>query len=174
MMNNQNTPVISFVAAQSGSGKTTLLEKVVGRLKADGIRLAVIKHDAHQFDIDKPGKDTWRMAKAGADIVAISSPAKLAVIEKVETEKSLDDLIAMISDVDLILTEGFKQGNKPKIEVFRSEVCKELICPPNELLAVASDIQWDIGVPCYRIDDVEGIVTAVKQYIADFTGSSLA
>lgn len=173
MVNNQHTPVISFVAGKSGSGKTTLLEKVVSRLKADGMRLAVIKHDAHQFEVDKPGKDTWRMAKAGADIVVISSPAKLAIIENVGKEKNLDELIAMISDVDLILTEGFKRGNKPKIEVLRSEVNKEPVCHPDELLAVASDVHWDIGVPCYHIDDVEGVVATIKLYIADFTGSRL-
>lgn len=166
-MNNQLTPVISFVA-KSGTGKTTLLEKVIRRLKEEAIRLAVIKHDAHQFEMDKPGKDTWRIAQAGADIVAISSPEKLAIIEKVNDEKSLDDLIAMISDVDLILTEGFKRGNKPKIEVFRSELHSTLLCDSNELLAIASDIKWDIGVPCYHIDDVEGVVNKVKQYMVDF------
>jgi molybdopterin-guanine dinucleotide biosynthesis protein B len=166
-MNNQRTPVISFVA-KSGSGKTTLLEKVIRRLKEDGIKLAIIKHDAHQFDMDKPGKDTWRMAQAGADIIAISSPSKVAIIEKVDEEKKLDEVIAMISDVDLILTEGFKLSGKPKIEVFRSEVHRELLCDSNELLAVASDIEWNIGVPCYNIDDVVGIVGEVKRYMNNF------
>jgi len=167
-MGNQCTPVISFVARSSGSGKTTLLEKVIKRLREDGIKLAVIKHDAHQFEIDKPEKDTWKLAQAGADIVAISSPQKVAIIEKVDEEKDLDEVIGMISRVDLILTEGFKCSDKPKIEVFRSEVHKELLFTANELLAVASDIEWDIGVPCYHIDDVEGITREVKQYMKLF------
>jgi len=169
-MENQATPVLSFVA-KSGSGKTTLLEKVIRRLKEEGIRLAVIKHDAHQFDMDRPGKDTWKIAQAGADIVAISSPAKVAVIEKVDEEKNLDEVIAMLSKVDLILTEGFKRGNKPKIEVFRSDAHKDLLCTPNELVAIASDIKWEIGVPCYDINDVEGIVKEVLKYMKNFSAS---
>ena len=172
-MNNQDTPVISFVA-KSGAGKTTLLEKVVKRLKEHGIRLAVIKHDAHQFDMDKPGKDTWRLAQAGADITAISSPAKVAVIEKVGDEKQLDEIIGMISPVDLVLTEGFKQGNKPKIEVFRSAAHQELLCNAGELLAIASDVKWEMGVPCYDINDIAGITGEVLRYMRDFSTAAAA
>jgi molybdopterin-guanine dinucleotide biosynthesis protein B len=168
-MNNQSIPVISFVA-KSGSGKTTLLEKVIKRLKEENIKLAVIKHDAHQFDMDKPGKDTWKLAQAGADIVAISSPTKVAVIEKVEEEKKLDEVISMLSPVDLILTEGYKTGNKPKIEVFRSAAHQELLCSASELIAIASDVNLNIGVPCYDINDVEGIVREVIGYMKKFGG----
>jgi molybdopterin-guanine dinucleotide biosynthesis protein MobB len=161
---NANTPVISFVAAHSGSGKTTLLEKVIRILKARGCKLAVIKHDAHRFEMDYPGKDTWKVAQAGADIVAISSPEKIAIIEKVEEEKSLDQVIASLAKVDIIITEGFKRSDKPKIEVFRSDVSDELFCKPQELIAVASDRKWDIGVPCYSLDDAEAIANAVLEY----------
>lgn len=169
-MNNQNlnTPVITFVA-KSGSGKTTLLEKVIQSLKTKGYKLAVIKHDAHRFDMDKPGKDTWRMSQAGADIVAISSPEKVAIIEKVEEERTLDEVIATLSKVDIILTEGFKRSDKPKIEVSRSEVNTELLCEPHELLAIASDISWDVGVPCHHIDDVEGVVSEIIKYVNNFS-----
>jgi len=165
---NLNTPVITFVA-KSGSGKTTILEKVITSLKIKGYKLAVIKHDAHRFDMDKPGKDTWRMSQAGADIVAISSPEKVAVIEKVEEERTLDAVIASLSKVDIILTEGFKRSNKPKIEISRSDVDKELLCEPNELLAIASDISWDVGVPCYHINDVDGVVSEVIKYVINFS-----
>lgn len=157
MIANYNTPVITFVA-NSGSGKTTLLEKVIASLKSKRYKLAVIKHDAHHFDMDKPGKDTWRMTQAGADIVAISSPEKVALIEQVEVEKSLDEVIATLSKVDIILTEGFKRSDKPKIEISRSEVSRELLCEPGELLAIASDIAWDVGVPCHHINDIEAVV----------------
>ena len=155
-MNHQCIPVISFVAGKSGSGKTTLLEKVIKRLKEDGIRVASIKHDVHDFDMDKPGKDTWRLAQAGSDIVAISSPGKVAII-------------AMISGVDLIVTEGFKLGSKPKIEVHRSVVHGELVCKTSELLAIASDVVWDVGVPCFSINDVEGIAGHIKWYTDTFS-----
>ncbi|MHB8073642.1 molybdopterin-guanine dinucleotide biosynthesis protein B [Desulfosporosinus fructosivorans] len=165
MVQNSSIPVISFVAAKSGSGKTTLMVKVIRELRAEGLKIATIKHDAHSFDMDKPGKDTWRLAEAGANIVAISSPKKLAIIEKVE-EKTLDEIIERISGVDLILTEGFKKGGKPSIEVFRSAVHRELLGEAVQRLAIASDIPWDIGVPCYHVDDVDGVVKEIKNYIA--------
>jgi molybdopterin-guanine dinucleotide biosynthesis protein MobB len=160
-------PLISFVG-KSCSGKTTLLEKVIKELKSTGLRLAVIKHDAHSFEIDYPGKDSWRHAKAGADIVVISSPKKVAIIEERISELSLQDIIKRIDNVDIILTEGYKRENSPKIEVFRSTVHKELLCSPCELLALASDVPWDIGVPYYDINDVIGIVDLIKKYIISF------
>ncbi|MGB9791025.1 MAG: molybdopterin-guanine dinucleotide biosynthesis protein B [Thermacetogeniaceae bacterium] len=163
-------PVISIVG-KSGVGKTTLLEKVIKRLKEDGIRVAAIKHDAHRFEMDKPGKDTWRMAQAGADVVVISSPEKFAMIAKVDEEKSLDEIVAMLPDVDVVLTEGYKRGDKPKIEVHRSEVHKERLCSADELLAIVSDVEWDDlhGVPQYRLDDIEGIVAEIKRYIESYS-----
>ena len=89
---NNNKPVITIVG-KSGSGKTTLLEKIIQQLKKDEIRIAVINHDAHRFEMDRPGKDTWRMAQAGADVVAISSSEKVAMIEKVNKEKALMKLL---------------------------------------------------------------------------------
>lgn len=170
-MDRCRIPVISFVAAKSGSGKTTLLEQVIKRLKAEGLRIACIKHDGHGFAMDKEGKDTWRFSQAGADIVAISSPRKVAVIEQTAKEKTLDEICAMIADVDLILTEGFKLDDKPKIEVHRSSIHDRLICKPNELLAIASDTQWDIGVPCFHINDIEGIAEQVKWYMENYAVS---
>lgn len=159
-------PVISFVA-KSGTGKTTLLEKVIRELKKQNLRVAVIKH-AHDFEIDRPGKDSWRHAKAGADIVAISSLGKFAIIEKRPKEVTLDEIISRISGVDVILTEGYKKENKPKIEVFRSKVGSELLSKPEELIAIASDVRLDVGVPCYDINDAEGIAREIQNYISKF------
>lgn len=157
--------VVISVVAKSGSGKTTLLEKVIRILKEKNIKLAVIKHDAHSFEMDKPGKDTWRHAQAGADIIAISSPEKFAMIEKRERELTLDEIVDRIEGVDLIITEGFKRQNKPKIEVFRSTAHSTLLCEPQELIAIASDIPWDIGVPCYHIDDATGIAEEIINFM---------
>lgn len=166
----KSKPVISIVG-KSGAGKTTLLEKVIRRLKEDGIKVAAIKHDAHRFEMDKPGKDTWRMAQAGADVVVISSSEKFAMIAKVEQEKSLDELVEMLPDVDVVLTEGYKRGDKPKIEVYRSEVHKERLCSADELLAIVTDVRWDdLGdVPQYQLDDIEGVVGEIKRYIESFS-----
>ncbi len=128
-MNNQDTPVISFVA-KSGAGKTTLLEKLIKRLKEHGIRLAVIKHDAHQFDMDKPGKDTWRLTQAGADITAISSPAKVAVIEKVSDEKQLDEIIGMIPLLSWCLPKGLNRGTSRKLRYSGRQLIKSCCVMP--------------------------------------------
>ncbi len=126
----RNIPIISVVG-KSGSGKTTFLEKLIARLKEKGYSVGTVKHDVHGFDIDKPGKDTWRHKQAGADMVLISSPEKLALIKDVNRDHRLDELRQhYIDDVDIVLTEGYKSGDKPKIEVFRpgihdSELCDE-------------------------------------------------
>ncbi|MEK7353838.1 MAG: molybdopterin-guanine dinucleotide biosynthesis protein B, partial [Chloroflexota bacterium] len=115
-------PFVSIVG-KSDVGKTTFLEKLIRELKGRGYRVAVIKHDCHGFDIDHPGKDTWRMAEAGSDVVVISSPNKMAMIKRTDHELSLDELEARImGGVDIILTEGYKHGDKPKIEISRKAV----------------------------------------------------
>ncbi len=156
-------PVVSVVG-KSDMGKTTLLEKLIPELKSRGYRVATIKHDAHSFDIDHPGKDTWRHGQAGSDVVVISSPAKVAMISKVDREKSLDEVIAMLPPVDIILTEGFKRANKPKIEVYRSGTGQEgLLCGAEELIAIASDQVFDLGVPCFGLDDAIGLVNLLEE-----------
>jgi molybdopterin-guanine dinucleotide biosynthesis protein B len=160
-------PIVSIIG-KSDSGKTTLIEKLIPELNQRGYHVGTIKHDAHTFDIDREGKDTWRHAKAGARTVVISSPAKLAVIKEVDVEHDLDALSKyMDGEVDIILTEGYKRGDKEKIEVFRSEVHKELMSTAEDkLVAVASDVEMDPGLPCYHIDDVKGIADFIeKRYL---------
>lgn len=158
LMNSAQTPVVSIVAQHSNSGKTTLLEKLLREAKKRSWRVAVVKHDAHEFDMDKPGKDSWRFAQAGADVVAISSPHKMAILENRELERTLDEVLERLpDDVNLIFTEGYKHGSKPKIEVFRSEVHQALFCKPEELIAIASDVKFEVGVPCFELDDAVGI-----------------
>lgn len=155
-------PVISIVGGKSNSGKTTLLEKIIREAKRRGWRVATLKHDVHGFEMDQPGKDTWRHAQAGADVVAISSPHKIAILEKVADDQPLDEVLARIQGVDVIFTEGYKHGNKPKIEVFRSAVHQDLFSKPEELIAIASDITFNNGIPCFGLDDVEGICDLIE------------
>ncbi|MGE4271350.1 MAG: molybdopterin-guanine dinucleotide biosynthesis protein B [Desulfitobacterium sp.] len=150
-------PVVSIVGQHSNSGKTTLLVKLLTEAKRRGWRVAAVKHDVHGFEMDKPGKDTWRFAQAGADVVVISSQEKMAMIEKVKEELTLEQVITRIPQVDLIFTEGYKHGNQPRIEVFRSAVHQELLSKPEQLIAIASDISFDLGVPCFDLDDAVGI-----------------
>lgn len=155
-------PIISVVG-KSNVGKTTLLEKLLPEIKRRGYRVATIKHDVHGFNIDQPGKDTWRHARAGADLVVISSPQKMATIEKVDRERTLDEIANKLENVDLIITEGYKRQDKPKIEVFRSEVSDTLLCEKEELLAVATNVPLNIGVPEFDLDDSAGIVDLIQE-----------
>ncbi|NJD90624.1 MAG: molybdopterin-guanine dinucleotide biosynthesis protein B [Geobacter sp.] len=156
---------ISFVA-KSGTGKTTLLEKVIGELKKSGWRVGVITHDAHRFDIAHPGKDSHRLTAAGADTMLISSPEKLALSKQHAAAPPIRELIATyFSDVDIVLTEGFKQGDLPKIEVHRSERSATLICRgvnhDPTLLAIASDAELEVDVPLFDINDAAGIAAFI-------------
>jgi len=161
---------VSFVA-KSGTGKTTLLEKVISELKGRGYRVGVIKHDAHRFDIDHPGKDSHRLTAAGADTMLISSAKKLAVIKKHAACPPIEKLITTyFGDVDLVLTEGFKKNGLPKIEVHRRERCATLICRGEEydssLIAVASDEPLDLDVPVLDLNN--------PVQVADFVVRALA
>ncbi len=112
-------PVISFVG-RSDCGKTTYLEKLIRELKNRNYKVAILKHDVHGFEMDRPGKDTWRHAQAGADVVCISSPQKMAMIKKVDQELTLKEAVQYIDGVDIIFTEGYKREAETRIEVFRS------------------------------------------------------
>lgn len=155
-------PVISIVGGKSNSGKTTLLVKLIREAKRRGWRVATLKHDVHGFEMDQPGKDTWRHDRAGADVVAISSPKRIAILERVSDDQPLDEVLARIHGVDVIFTEGYKHANKPKIEVYRSAVHQELFSKLEELIAIASDVEFDNGIPCFGLDDVQGICDLIE------------
>ncbi len=155
-------PIICVVG-RSEVGKTTLLEKLIPELKGRGYRVATVKHHAHAgFEIDQPGKDTWRHAQAGSDHVVIAAPDKVASIRRVEREPTLDEIAATIEDVDIILTEGYKHTDKPKIEVVRAARGTLPICAPEELLAVVSDVAVTFDVPRFDLDDVVGLADLVE------------
>jgi molybdopterin-guanine dinucleotide biosynthesis protein B len=158
-----NRPPIVAVVGKSDAGKTTFLEKLIKALKKRNIKVGTVKHDVHGFDIDKPGKDTWRHAQAGADAVIISSPSKVAVIKKLEEEMGLDMVAELINDMDIVLTEGYKRSDKPKIEINRTAHSRELLCTPEELIALVSDAEWNIGVPLFGLDDAEGVAELLVQ-----------
>lgn len=161
------TKAVSFVA-KSGTGKTTLLEKVIAEIKGRGYRVGVIKHDAHRFDIDHPGKDSYRLAAAGADTMLISSPEKLAIVKKHQESPPIEELIATyFQDVDIVLTEGFKKSGMPKVEVHRKERSDTLLCRGEQddptLIAVASDEPLKLDVPVLDLNDAG----QVAQFIID-------
>lgn len=160
------TPIVSVVGT-SDSGKTTLLERLIPELKARGYKVAVVKHDVHGFEMDKEGKDSWRLKKAGAHAVVVSSPSRIALIQDVEKDHNLEELRDRLGlEVDLILSEGYKRGIHPKVEVYRKAHRRELLCTEKDnLLAVASDVPLSIGVPCVNIDDPKALADLIEERI---------
>ena len=155
-------PIISVVG-KSNSGKTTLIEKIIVELKKRGHKIGIIKHTHHGFAMDREGKDSWRHQKAGADTVMVASPDGFA-LTKMQQYKSLDCLLPYFSDMDLIITEGFKRENKPKIEVFRSTQHKAPLCLENgDLVAFVSDIHMDLPVPAFGLEEIEKIVDLIEE-----------
>ena len=157
-------PIISIVG-KSDSGKTTLIEKLVPELTRRGYRVATVKHDVHGFEVDREGKDSWRHKQAGAHTVVISSPNKVALIRDVEKDLTLDEIRdKLIQDVDLILSEGYKKDVQPKIEIFRKEKHKELLCTKEDhLVAIASNRKFDVGIPCFGLEDMKGLADFVEK-----------
>jgi molybdopterin-guanine dinucleotide biosynthesis protein B len=152
------TPLITVIG-KSGSGKTTLLVKLIAEFKGRGYKVATIKHHSHSgFDIDKPGKDSWRHAQAGSDHVVVAAPDKIASYRLLERELSLDEISAEIQGVDIILVEGYRSAGKPSIEIVRAETGLELIGKPEKLIAVAVDTQLDINIPQFNLNDSVEIV----------------
>ena len=157
-------PIISIVG-KSDSGKTTLIEKLVPELTRRGYRVATVKHDVHGFEVDREGKDSWRHKQAGAHTVVISSPNKVALIRDVEKDLSLDEIREkLIQDVDLILSEGYKKDVQPKIEVFRKEKHKKLLCTKKDnLVVIVSNQKFKVGVPWFDLEDKKGLADFIEK-----------
>jgi molybdopterin-guanine dinucleotide biosynthesis protein B len=157
-------PVVSIVGF-SKSGKTTFIKKLIERLTSKGYNVGTIKHDVHGFDIDLPGKDSWHHRQGGAKKVVLSSPKRLAVIMETEGEASVEKLINDFSDdLDLILTEGYKKGPFPKIEIHRNETGKPLACLEDEkLVAIFSNEKIDTKVPLFELNDINKGVEIIEK-----------
>lgn len=155
-------PVLSFVG-KADSGKTTYLEKLIAEMKRRGHKLAIIKHDVHGFEMDHPGKDTWRHAQAGADVVCISSPAKMAIIAKVAEELPLSEVVSRIHGVDIIFTEGYKREGRTRIEIFRPPVNDAPLCRQDELVAIVTDAAVYPGLPRFGLDDPAAMADFIEE-----------
>ena len=167
-MTTSRIPMIGF-SAYSGTGKTTLLKQVIPLLKEKGLRVAVIKHAHHHFDLDQPGKDSFELRKAGADKTIICTTTRMAVITEFETpeaEPSLQDIVDTINpaDFNLILVEGYKHLPIPKIELHRESVGKPyLYHEDSNIIAIACDAELPepTDIPVLDINDVQGIADLI-------------
>ena len=173
-MISQNVPIVGF-AGFSGSGKTTLLKKIIPLLKKHGLRVAVLKHAHHTFDIDKPGKDSYEARSAGAQQVLVASKHRWALmVETPEQDKdpSLTYLLGQIdkTDIDIILVEGFKRGVHPKIEIHRCDLEHKWLYPDDvNIIAIATDADSPLGVelPQLNLNDPEQICNFIINRIKD-------
>ena len=158
-------PVVAIVSKKN-SGKTTLIAKLIPELKKRGYRVGTIKHDVHGFDIDHEGKDSWMHKRSGAQTVVISSPRQVAVIKDMEEEETLDNLVNRYFDSeDIVIAEGYKRGNKPKIEVFRkAKHATPLLQEDIQSIAIVSDDPTlDLGVPCIFIDAISELADFIEE-----------
>jgi len=167
MTDGSNTvPVISIVG-KGDSGKTTFLEKLIREMTGRGVSVATVKHHVHDYDIDVPGKDSWRHARAGAVTTMVSSPEKFSLIRKVEREFTLPELagFAFESGCDVLLTEGFKREGVNRVEISRAARSDELLCSSNEMLALVTDnpsLACE-GVPVFALDDAAGVADLIAE-----------
>jgi molybdopterin-guanine dinucleotide biosynthesis protein B len=155
-MQNARKPILGFAAA-SGTGKTTLLTQLIPLLKQQGLRVGLIKHSHHSFDIDHPGKDSYRLRMAGASPVMLVSQYRYAIIGEFETprEPSLDEQLKVLdqSGLDLILVEGFKAEKFPKIELHRPSLQRPLLFPQDpDIIAIASDAPVEVPAHLVKLD----------------------
>ena len=159
-------PVVSFIGKKK-SGKTTVVLGVTEELRRRGYRLAVLKHDTHGFEVDVPGTDSYRFREAGTEVVGISSPDKYVWQCGVEEERPLGELMRQIREpVDLVITEGFKRQDAPKIEVSRKARSTELVSTADELIGITSDQSFaDYPVPQYALDDFVGLADLLERCI---------
>ncbi|MBW2591283.1 MAG: molybdopterin-guanine dinucleotide biosynthesis protein B [Deltaproteobacteria bacterium] len=157
-----NMPQIISIVGKSGSGKTTLLEKLVAELKKRGYKIGTIKHASEGFDIDKKGKDSWRHKQAGADTVVVASAGQIAMVKN-ESYETLDDLEKYFPDMNIVITEGFKKENKPKIEVFRGEKHRKPLCPGDtNLIAFVTNTKQNLSVPIFGLEEIKELADFIE------------
>lgn len=167
-------PAILSIIGKSGSGKTTLIEKLIPELKRRGYRIGTIKHTIHDIDLDDRAKDSWRHKAAGAETVMLAAPHGVSLVKGLQGYE-LDDLAAYFDDdIDLIVTEGFKRGGRPKIEIFRTSAHrKPLYSGKPDLIAMVSDSPAERDVPVFGLDDVAGIADLIEEKVIRGTEWSL-
>jgi molybdopterin-guanine dinucleotide biosynthesis protein B len=148
------------LAGWSGAGKTTLLTRAIPQLQKQGLRISVIKHAHHAFDVDVPGKDSWKHREAGAAEVLVSSSQRWALMRELRgaAEPRLPELLAKLSPVDLVVVEGFKREPHRKIEVYRAANEKPLLFPDDPgIVGIATDTAVETTLPTAHLDDIEAV-----------------
>jgi molybdopterin-guanine dinucleotide biosynthesis protein B len=172
MYSIENFPkVILGFSAYSGTGKTTLIEKLIPLLIADGINIGLIKHSHHDIEMDNPGKDSYRLRKAGASQVVLASPYRSIIFKErlQQTEPNLTEQLNFLdlNNLDLVLVEGFRSEKFAKIELHRPSLGKPLLSPhDSSIIAIASDQPLATSLPALNINDIEQIKVFILEYLS--------
>ncbi len=180
MLRNANRPVLGF-AAFSGTGKTTLLKRLLPLLTEAGLRVGMVKHAHHSFEVDRPGKDSYELRKAGAQQMLVASSRRWALMAETperQGDPALDELLAHLdqSALDLILVEGFKHLRYPKVELHRPELGHPLLCAEDpSVVAVASNAPLDLprALPLLDLDAPDAIAAFVREYALSGAGPAV-
>ena len=154
-------------AGWSGSGKTTLIEKLIPLFVAHGLKVSLIKHAHHTFDVDQPGKDSFRHRHAGCSEVLVTSSKRWALMHELQgaPEPGFAELIERVSPCDLLLVEGFKREKLSKLEVYRASVGESLLHTQDpDIVAVASDQRLETRLPQFDLNDAPGIAGFILQH----------
>ena len=155
-------PIVSIVG-KSKSGKTTLMEKLIRELKSRGYRVATVKHTPQEMTFDEPGKDSWRHTQAGSEAAVISSSDKLVLIKPISGGFSLEQIAHLLGeDYDIILTEGFRHGDAPKIEVHRKQAGPPL-ASVKKLIAIATDEPLETKTRQFSLEDTKGLADVLEK-----------
>jgi molybdopterin-guanine dinucleotide biosynthesis protein B len=159
---------IIAIAGYSGSGKTTLIEKLIPELVMEGLKVSLIKHAHHEFDVDQPGKDSWRHRHAGASEVMIGSSNRWALMHELRgaPEPSLDDLLKHLSPCDVVIVEGWKFNSIPKVEVHRKLADKPLLFTDDKnVIAIATDEPLATELPQFGLEDAHGVAQFIIRHL---------
>jgi molybdopterin-guanine dinucleotide biosynthesis protein B len=165
-MQGRNEMKVIGLAGWSGAGKTTLLTRIIPLFRAQGLRVSVIKHAHHKFDVDVPGKDSWRHREAGAEEVLVSSANRWALMHELrgQREPRLPELLKRLGCVDLVVVEGYKSEPHRKIEVYRKANEKPFLFPDDPgIVGIASDVAVETRLPVAHLDDVPAVAALMRR-----------
>lgn len=172
-------PHIICIVGKKKSGKTTFIEKLLPEFKKLGISVGTVKHDAHSFEMDHEGKDSWRHRKAGSETAVVSSPTQVAIIKQVDDELWLPELAEeFFADRDLIIAEGYFRSDQPKIEIHRIDehhapLCDRMNENDKKLIAMVTDAPVDVTKPIYGLDDAKDVAIYVARQYLGWVGNHM-
>jgi molybdopterin-guanine dinucleotide biosynthesis protein MobB len=159
------------ITGYANSGKTTLISRLINIFSSRGLKVASIKHAAHGYQLDQAGHDSWLHYNSGAEQVIVVGPDSMTRHQRLERQPSLQEIIASISGVDIILVEGFKNEVSPRILIYRPEAQKDKSFPPGQYLAVVTDTDINLGIPSFGLNQVEELANFIINYINSFNFS---